>query len=76
MLLIGSAPQTMIGCDIKREAAEDKIRELEQLSKSQLSLKRLSTISTDNSSLPHYLLTQKLETGETLIWKNEPKKIP
>ena len=66
----------MIGCDIKREAAEDKIRELEQLSKSQLSLKRLSTISTDNSSLPHYLLTQKLETGETLIWKNEPKKIP
>lgn len=76
MLLIGSAPQTMIGCDTKREAAEDKIRELEQLSKSQLSLKRLSTISTDNSSLPHYLLTQKLETGETLIWQNEKKKNP
>ena len=75
-LLIGSSPQTMMGCSPKREAAEDKIRELEQLSKSQLILQRLANTNLDSSSLPYYLLTQKLETGETLIWKNEVKKTP
>ena len=75
-LLIGSSPQTMMGCSPKREAAEDKIRELEQLSKSQLILQRLANTNLDSSSLPYYLLTQKLDTGETLIWKNEVKKIP
>mgnify|MGYP003607002277 FL=1 len=75
-LLIGSSPQTMMGCSPKREAAEDKIRELEQLSKSQLTLQRLPNTNLDSSSLPYYLLTQKLDTGETLIWKNEIKKIP
>lgn len=73
-LLIGSSPQTMMGCSPKREAAEDKIRELEQLSKSQLTLQRLPNTNLDSSSLPYYLLTQKLDTGETLIWKNEVKK--
>ena len=75
-LLIGSSPQTMMGCSPKREAAEDKIRELEQLSKSQLILQRLANTNPDSSSLPYYLLTQKLETGETLIWQNEVKKTP
>lgn len=75
-LLIGSSPQTMMGCSPKLEAAEDKIRELEQLSKSQLILQRLANTNLDSSSLPYYLLTQKLETGETLIWKNEVKKTP
>lgn len=75
-LLIGASPQTMMGCSPKREAAEDKIRELEQLSKSQLTLQRLPNTNLDSSSLPYYLLTQKLDTGETLIWKNEVKKIP
>ncbi|WP_201608830.1 META domain-containing protein [Psychrobacter immobilis] len=75
-LLIGSSPQTMMGCSPKREAAEDKIRELEQLSKSQLTLQRLPNTNLDSSSLPYYLLTQKLDTGETLIWKNEIKKTP
>lgn len=73
-LLIGSSPQTMRGCSPKREAAEDKIRELEQLSKSQLTLQRLANTNPDSSSLPYYLLTQKLDTGETLIWQNEVKK--
>ncbi|MDE4454932.1 META domain-containing protein [Psychrobacter sp. DAB_AL62B] len=71
ILLIGSGAQTMMGCGPKREAAEDKIRELEQLSKSQLTLQQLSNTNVDNPSLPYYLLTQKLDTGETLIWKNE-----
>lgn len=71
MLLIGSGAQSMMGCGPKREAAEDKIRELEQLSKSQLTLQRLPNTNTDNPSLPYYLLTQKLDTGQTLIWKNQ-----
>ena len=69
-LLIGSGNQTMMGCGPKREAAEDKIKQIEQLSESQLSLTKLSNINVDDQSLPYYLLTQKLETGETLIWKN------
>ena len=69
-LLIGSGNQTMMGCGPKREAAEDKIKQLEQLSSSQLSLEQLENTNIDNTELPYYLLTQKLETGETLIWKN------
>ena len=76
ILLIGSGAQSMMGCGPKREAAEDKIRELEQLSKSQLTLKELSNTNIDDPSLPYYLLTQKLDTGETLIWKNTNKKTP
>lgn len=71
MLLIGSGAQTMKGCSAKREAAEDKIRQLEQLSKSQLTLQQLSNANVDDTNLPYYLLTQKLNTGETLIWKNQ-----
>lgn len=71
ILLIGSGAQSMMGCGPKREAAEDKIRELEQLSKSQLTLEQLSNTNVDDPSLPYYLLTQKLDTGETLIWKNK-----
>ena len=70
ILLIGSGSQTMIGCGPKREAAEDKIRALEQSSRSQLTLTQLANGNVDDSSLPYYLLIQKMATGETLIWKN------
>ena len=70
ILLIGSGSQTMIGCGPKREAAEDKIRALEQSSRSQLTLTQLANSNIDNPSLPYYLLIQKMATGETLIWKN------
>ncbi|WP_201611764.1 META domain-containing protein [Psychrobacter submarinus] len=70
ILLIGSGPQTMMGCGPKREAAEDKIRALEQSSRSQLTLTQLANGNVDDSSLPYYLLIQKMATGETLIWKN------
>ena len=69
-LIIGSGSQTMIGCGPKREAAEDKIRALEQSSRSQLTLTQLANSNVDDSSLPYYLLIQKMATGETLIWKN------
>ncbi|MGM8885796.1 META domain-containing protein [Psychrobacter sp. 1U2] len=70
LLTIGSGPQTLIGCGPKREAAEDKIRALEQSSQSQLTLTQLANSNIDNPSLPYYLLTQKMANGETLIWKN------
>lgn len=70
LLIIGSGPQTLMGCGPKREAAEDKIRALEQSSQSQLTLNQFSDTNVDNTSLPYYLLTQKMVTGETLIWKN------
>ena len=60
----------MMGCSPEREAAEDKIREIEQLSKSQLTLQSLPNTNIDDPSLPYYLLTQRLDSGETLIWKN------
>ncbi len=60
----------MMGCGPKREAAEDKIRALEQSSRSQLTLTQLANGNVDDSSLPYYLLIQKMATGETLIWKN------
>lgn len=69
-LIIGSGPQTLMGCGPKREAAEDKIRALEQLSRSQLTLTQLANGNVDDSSLPYYLLTQVMASGETLIWKN------
>ncbi|WP_367105324.1 META domain-containing protein [uncultured Psychrobacter sp.] len=70
VLFIGSGPQTMMGCGPKREAAEDKIRALELSSASQLTLKQYSDINVDDPTLPYYLLIQKFDTGETLIWKN------
>ena len=56
ILIIGTGAQTMIGCGPKREAAEDKIKALELMSRSQLSLKLYPNIEEDD---------------KTIIWKNE-----
>lgn len=72
-LLIGSAPQTMLGCGPKREAAERKIRALELSSTSRLTLKSSTDTDAGDATYPRYLLTQKLDSGETLIWQNEEK---
>lgn len=72
-LLIGSAPQTLMGCSPKREAAEGKIRALEQSSKSQLTLSKTASTTNNSEDKPTYQLTQKLESGETLIWQNAEK---
>lgn len=72
-LLIGSAPQTMLGCGPKLEAAENKIRALELSSSSQLALTLSKNTKLDDAAHPHYLLMQKLNSGETLIWQNEEK---
>nr|WP_317198679.1 META domain-containing protein [uncultured Psychrobacter sp.] len=75
ILLIGSGSQTMMGCNPNREAAEDKIKALELSSRSQLSLNKYSNADKGSGGNSLYLLTQKLDTGETLIWKNEIEKL-
>ena len=75
ILLIGSGAQTMMGCGSNREAAEDKIREIEQTSRSQLSLEKHTVSDKESVDIPYYLLTQTLDSGEMLVWKNEPKKM-
>ena len=72
ILLIGSGAQTMMGCTPNREAAEDKIREVEQTSRSQLSLEKHTVSDKKSVDTAYYLLTQQLDAGETLIWKSEP----
>lgn len=73
-LLIGAAPQTMVGCSDRREAAEDKIRMLELLSKSQLVLTKITIVSNQTEDKPTYQLNQKLDSGDTLTWQSDPKK--
>lgn len=71
-LLIGSGLQTTMGCSDFLESIETKVSSTLLNSQSQLKLKAASAESnTSATDLPSYLLTQKLETGETLIWKNE-----
>lgn len=75
-LFIGAHPQTLLGCSNLLEAIEDKVSSTLLRTESQLTLNLAptdSTTITDASAkeMPAYLLTQKLSTGETLIWKNE-----
>ena len=75
-LFIGAHPQTLLGCSNLLEAIEDKVSSTLLRTKSQLILNLIPTDSatiTDASAknMSAYLLTQKLSTGETLIWENE-----
>lgn len=78
-LLIGGNPSTMVGCGDDINDIESSISRLMLYSSSQLTLTNLDeqgTSSPSNKPESRYLLTQKLESGETLIWKNEEKKVP
>lgn len=75
-MLIGSGPQTVMGCSDLLETIENKVSSTLLNSESQLTLalapNKSNTITDANSKdLPAYLLTQRLATGETLIWQNE-----
>lgn len=72
-LLIGSAPQTMIGCGDLINHIESKLSRTMLSSVSQLTLEKFDNSNVNNSDFPDYLLNQTLETGETFIWKNEKK---
>ena len=75
-LLIGGNPSTMVGCGDDIDDIESSLSRLMLYSSSQLTLNNLDKQRISNPSESSYLLTQKLESGETLIWQNEVKKIP
>lgn len=78
-LLIGGNPSTMVGCGDDIDDIESSLSRLMLYSSSQLTLinidKQRVSHPSDNSE-SSYLLTQKLESGETLIWKNGVNKTP
>ncbi|MBA2057077.1 META domain-containing protein [Psychrobacter cryohalolentis] len=80
-LLVGSGMQTVMGCGVTGNRIENELSKLVSNSKSTLSLSlQPSSLSEAQSNsqanFPHYNLLQTMETGETLIWKNEVKKTP
>ena len=78
-LLIGASPSTLMGCGELVNGIEDYLDRIMHNSTSHLTLTHTDNnpiVNSVNEIKSSYLLTQKLETGETLVWKNEPKKIP
>ncbi len=78
-LLIGASPSTLMGCGDLINGVEDYLDRIMHNSSSQLTLTHPDITSISNISsvpIPGYLLTQELDSGETLIWKNEIKKTP
>ena len=76
-LLIGSSPQTMIGCGDLLNKIESSLSRTMLNSISQLTLNiQENTATSENSTqaMLKYLLTQQLDTGETFIWQNEKKE--
>lgn len=76
-LLIGSSPQTMIGCGDLLNKIESNLSRTMLNSVSQLTLNlQEDTATSENSTqaMLKYLLTQQLDTGETFIWQNEKKE--
>lgn len=78
-LLIGASPSTLMGCGDLINGVEDYLDRIMHNSSSQLTLTHPDITLISNISsvpIPGYLLTQELDSGETLIWKNEIKKTP
>jgi heat shock protein HslJ len=79
-LLTGSFPSTMVSCNESIDEMESHIRRMMLYNDSQLTLMHSESYPVSGSvnefkeQKPSYLLTQKLETGETLVWQNEAKK--
>ena len=80
-LLVGSGPQTLMGCGDTGNRIEGELAKLISNSKSTLSLslqpsQSISPTADNQTDMPRYNLLQTMETGETLVWQNEVKKIP
>ncbi len=80
-LLVGSGPQTLMGCGETGNRIEGELSKLVSNSKSTLSLslqpsQPISPIADNQTDMPRYNLLQTMATGETLVWQNEVKKIP
>ena len=84
-LLVGSGPQTMMGCGITGNRIENELSKLVSNSKSTLSLSLQPSYpseaqSTNQANFPRYNLLQTFDSGETLVWQNiaipDPKPYP
>ena len=80
-LLVGSGPQTMMGCGITGNRIEGELAKLISNSKSTLSLSLQSSYpseaqSKNQTDFPRYNLLQTMASGETLVWQNEIKETP
>lgn len=80
-LLVGSGPQTLMGCGVTGNRIEGELAKLISNSQSTLSLslqpsQSISPTADDQTDMPRYNLLQTIETGETLVWQNEVKTIP
>lgn len=75
-LLTGGFPSTMMSCGDALDDIETQIRRMMTHSTSQLILTHAdgAPTSATEQSKPSYLLTQQLDSGETLIWKNTSKQ--
>lgn len=80
-LLVGSGPQTLMGCGETGNRIESELSKLISNSKSTLSLslqlpQPISPTADNQTDMPRYNLLQTMETGETLVWQNEAKTTP
>ena len=80
-LLVGSGPQTMMGCGVTGNRIEGELAKLISNSKSTLILSLQPSTSSESQSknqndVPRYNLLQTMESGETLVWQNEIKDTP
>ncbi|MBP3945388.1 META domain-containing protein [Psychrobacter sp. K31L] len=77
-LLTGSFPSTMMSCGDALDDVESRLRRMMTHSKSRLILTHADNKAktTTEQSEPNYLLTQTLDSGETLVWQSEVKKTP
>lgn len=74
-LITGGFPAIMTGCREARNNIEKHLRRMMLYSTSQLILTYTNNAKTlTEQSEPNYLLTQKLESGETLVWQSEDKR--
>lgn len=76
-LKVGMIISTMMGCGETGNRIETTLFNFMQESSSTLTLSmQLQSATGNTGDYPRYNLLQTMATGETLIWKNEPKKIP
>ncbi len=73
-LLIGSGLQTLMGCGFQGDKAETTLSALMARSKSKLilSLQPIKPTLKPSDDFPRYNLLQTMDSGETLVWQNEP----
>lgn len=72
-LLIGISPATLMGCGDLLNGIENYLDRIMHNSSSRLNLSLQNQSVENEQSFPRYNLLQTMDTGETLIWKSEPK---